>query len=262
MTTILPISIAGQEVPGREVSGRGVSGRGVSDWPSHFGAMGHDYEHRAFGSAALAKQGNCELGIVLTALGDGRGRSILDIGAGTGRFSCALIKLGWQVTALDGSEEMLKCIEERAPEAKRVLGRLGDPFPFPDGTFDAVVAMRVVKYVPETEVALREIARVVKPGGSMAFDVANKNSFARFGYADSPMGFVTPRSIRSIAGSCGIEILRTHDGFRLPHTVVCRAKTERSVRAVGVTEQALAAIARPGSGRGARSIIIEASRAN
>ena len=234
--------------------------RGVDDWPSHFGAMGHEYEHHAFGGAALAEQGRRELEIVLAALGHGHGRSVLDIGAGTGRFTCALTELGWKVTALDGAQQMLDCIAERAPDATRVLGRLGDPFSFDDAAFDAVVAMRVLKYVPRTGAAIREMTRVVKVGGSVVFDVANRRSLARFGYADSPMGFVTPESILQIANTAGLEIRSSHDGFRLPHAVVGRAESPLMARGVGLIESGLARLAGPGTGRGARSIIFEARR--
>jgi SAM-dependent methyltransferase len=239
-----------------------AGGRGVADWPSHFGAMGRVYEQRAFSGTALAKQGDRELQIVLSSLGEGKGRRLLDIGAGTGRFTCALIDAGWDVTALDGATEMLECIADRAPGATLVHGRLGEPFAFDDRAFDAVVAMRVVKYVPATADALREMTRVVRPGGRMLFDVANRASFARFGYADSPMGFVTPGSIRRIAVEGGLEILATHDGFRLPHAVVGRATSPLAGRVVETVERGLAAVAGRGSGRGARSIIIEARRAN
>ncbi len=235
-----------------------VLDEGVADWPSHFGAMGSSYETRAFTGSALAAQADHERTIVVRALGHGHGRKLLDIGAGTGRFTIPLIAAGWNVTAFDGSDEMLDCIAERAPQATLVHGRLGEPLPFATESFAAIVAMRVVKYVPETADALSEMIRVVEPQGSVVFDVANRQSFARFGYADSPMGFVTPRSLREIASGVGLAIDRTHDGFRLPHAIVGRPRSAFAGQAIAVVERGLGRII--GRERGARSIIIEAHR--
>jgi SAM-dependent methyltransferase len=232
--------------------------KGVADWPAHFGAMGANYEQRAFTGSALSAQSDHELSIVLDALGPGNGRTLLDIGAGTGRFTVPLLAAGWKVTSLDGSSEMLDCIGSRASAATLVLGRLGEPLPFNDEEFDAVVAMRVVKYVPETADALAEMVRVARPGGAVLFDVANRSSVARFGYADSPMGFVTPTSLRTIAASVGLEMKATHDGFRLPHAVVGRAQSRLAGRLVLQIEHALARLTGPAVG--ARSIIVEAAR--
>jgi SAM-dependent methyltransferase len=238
-----------------------VSSRGVSDWPSHFGAMGQSYEDRAFAVPALAEQGQHELDIVLNSLGEGHGRKLLDIGAGTGRFTLALIRAGWNVTSFDGSTEMLECIGSRTSSARLVIGRLGEPLPFLNGEFDAVVAMRVLKYVSDTAAAVGEIGRVVKRGGAVTFDVANRDSLARFGYADSPMGFVTPKSLRAVANAAGLGIIATHDGFRLPHAIVRRASSLKAANAVRLAERGLAEIAGRNSGRGARSIIVETKRA-
>ena len=232
------------------------SSKTVADWPSHFGQMGSSYEKRAFTGSALSAQAANELDVVLSSLGRGDGRKVLDIGAGTGRFTVALIAAGWNVTSFDGSTEMLECIAERAPQATLVLGRLGEPLPFEAGSFAAVVAMRVVKYVPQTADALTEMVRVVEPQGCVVFDVANQHSFARFGYADSPMGFVTPKSLRQTADQVGLVIDDTQDGFRLPHAIVGRSQSAAAGQCVNVVERGLARVM--GRERGARSIIVRA----
>lgn len=232
---------------------------GVRDWPQHFGAMGKSYEDRAFTHPVLAEQGTEELEIVLRSLGEGRGRMLLDIGAGTGRFTIPLLQAGWNVTSFDGSREMLDCIGSRAPKASLVQGRLGEPLAFESNTFDAVVAMRVTKYVPNVHEALREMSRVATPGAPVLFDVANRNSLARFGYGDSTMGFLTPSTLRPLAMQNGLQVTRTHDGFRLPHAVVGRDLSPRAAQAVIVTERCLARVFGIGTGRGARSIIVEAT---
>ena len=229
------------------------------DWPSHFGAMGFHYEDRAFAGAGLAKLSGTELDIVLAAVGPGNGRRILDVGAGTGRFSSALARAGWKVTSFDGSTEMLACIAQRLPDATLVHGRLGEPLPFVDGEFDAVVAMRVVKYVTNTEEAISELIRVVRPGSAVVFDVANGRSLARFGYTGSPIGFVTPASLRTLTSRVGLDVHATYDGPRLPHVLIGRAKSRATGLVVAKIEQGFSRIL--GAGHGARSIVVTATRA-
>ncbi len=237
-----------------------TSTRGVVNWPSHFGAMGRTYAEHAFTGSALAMQGAHEIEIVLHALGEGHGREVLDIGAGTGRFTAPLAAAGWKVTALDGSEEMLACIAESVPSADRVWGLLGERLPFEAERFAAVVAMRVVKYVPDTVRALTEMVRVAQSDAPVVFDVANRNSLARFGYTDSSMGFVTPGSLPRIVDDAGLRVSKLHDGFRLPNPVVARATTDAAARAVAIAEGGLARVFGKGTGRVARSIIVESTR--
>ena len=127
------------------------------------------------------------------------------------------------------------------------------------GRFAAVGAMRVLKYVSETPSALSEIARVAEPGAPVVFDAANGRSLARFGYVGSPMGFVTPTSIRRLAAGQGLTVDAVHDGPRLPHAVLARAASPLASQFTDAVERTLACMLGPG--RGARSLIVEARRA-
>lgn len=231
----------------------------VLDWPGHFGAMGAEYDDRAFAGRALRALGERELSIVNRGIGNGHGRAALDIGAGTGRFTSLLLAAGWRVTAFDGSAEMLRVIAQRASGAVTVQGRLGEPLPFVDGQFDAVLAMRVVKYVADTGAALREMVRVVRPSGRVVFDVANRRSLARFGYGRSVVGMVTRASLRTHASEVGLLIDEVHAGPRLPHPALAHARSARAARVAGVTERALGALLGPECGT--RSLVVVARRA-
>ena len=232
-------------------------GRTVLDWPDYFGEMGATYDQRAFSGSAMSALASRELAIVTDRIGPGPG-SVLDIGAGTGRFTTALLDAGWKVTSFDGSARMLAVIGERAPAAELVEGRLGEPLPFATAAFDALVAMRVVKYVADTGAALRQMARVVAPGGRLVFDVANRRSLARFGYGGSAMGMVTSRSLRVMASAAGLAIEEIHDGPRLPHPVLVRAGTPRSAALAAGVERNLSRVL--GCEVGSRSLIVVAAR--
>lgn len=91
--------------------------------------------------------------------------NLLDAGCGTGAFARALIAEGvspGRVTLLDPSEEMLaRCADI---QANRVNGRL-EALPFRDGSFDMVTCAWALETVQDPGLAIRELCRVVRPGG-------------------------------------------------------------------------------------------------
>jgi len=102
---------------------------------------------------------------------------ILDVGCGTGALSVAAAERWPTVTvdAIDASDGMLAIArgeldEHRAPVRTRVRYAQGhaDRLPFDDGTFDVVVSAFVLQLVPSRPRALREMRRVLRPGGRLA----------------------------------------------------------------------------------------------
>jgi demethylmenaquinone methyltransferase/2-methoxy-6-polyprenyl-1,4-benzoquinol methylase len=95
------------------------------------------------------------------------GDRVLDACCGTGEFAIADARAGGRVTALDFSQRMLDRARKKAPELEWVLGDLL-ALPFPDGTFDAATVGFGVRNLPEVEPGLRELRRVLRPGGRLA----------------------------------------------------------------------------------------------
>jgi SAM-dependent methyltransferase len=97
-------------------------------------------------------------------------RRLLDAGAGDGRLAVELAAEGARVTALDLSPSMLGLARERARSAgvplEPVQGDI-EALPFPPATFHQVVVVTVLCFLPEPQRALAELARVLKPGGSL-----------------------------------------------------------------------------------------------
>lgn len=92
---------------------------------------------------------------------------LLDAGCGTGRFARGLLDGGIdprQVTLLDPSEAMLSRCSDLP--VQQCLGRLED-LPFADASFDIVTSAWAVETVPQSHAALRELCRVLRPGGIM-----------------------------------------------------------------------------------------------
>ena len=102
------------------------------------------------------------------------GSRVLDVAAGTQLVSRALAEQkGVRVVALDQSEAMLRAGREPDRVAgfeDRVAPVLGqaERLPFRDGTFDAVTFTYLLRYVEDPPATVRELARVIAPGGSIA----------------------------------------------------------------------------------------------
>ena len=94
------------------------------------------------------------------------GERILDLAAGTGASSAALAKGGAEVVACDLSEGMIEVGRERHPEIEFVHGNAMD-LDFEDGSFDAVTISWGLRNIPDPKLALREMARVVRPRGRL-----------------------------------------------------------------------------------------------
>jgi SAM-dependent methyltransferase len=99
------------------------------------------------------------------------GMSAVDVGTGTGTFALELARLGLRVVAVDRSARMLAAARTRldAAGANDVELRAGDvaALPLRDGEVDSAFAHMVLQYLASPGDALREMARVVRPGGTV-----------------------------------------------------------------------------------------------
>jgi ubiquinone/menaquinone biosynthesis C-methylase UbiE len=93
-----------------------------------------------------------------------RAERILDLGCGTGIFFEELTGWGGLVVGIDSSVKMLGIARKRAGGASLVCAD-ADHLPFKDGSFDVVVSITLLQNVPKPEETMKEIARVLKPGG-------------------------------------------------------------------------------------------------
>jgi SAM-dependent methyltransferase len=98
-------------------------------------------------------------------LGEGSG-NLVDIGCGTGSYAAALAELGWTVTGVDVSEDMLRRALEKGVETVRADAAA---LPFEDASFDAAVSIFTHTDVDDFSAVVGEVARVLRPGAPFVY---------------------------------------------------------------------------------------------
>jgi SAM-dependent methyltransferase len=91
---------------------------------------------------------------------------VVDLGAGTGKLTRALVALGHRVIAVEPLDEMRAQLEVAVPEAQAVSGK-AESMPLPDASADVVTSAQAFHWFDHDD-ALPEIARVLRPGGRLA----------------------------------------------------------------------------------------------
>lgn len=118
-------------------------------------------------------------------LGVRDGVRLLDMGCGGGRHAYEAWRRGATVVALDLDEQELKgvgyVVGQMLDDGELPHGAVGGPtrasalaLPFPDATFDAVITSEVLEHIWDDRGAIRELVRVLRPGGRMAVTVPTR----------------------------------------------------------------------------------------
>ena len=96
------------------------------------------------------------------------GGHVLDVATGTGLVAEALLARGFRVTGLDQSPGMLAAARTRFAGRVELVEASADALPFPDASFDHLTFTYLLRYVDDPGGTLAELARVVRPGGTVA----------------------------------------------------------------------------------------------
>jgi demethylmenaquinone methyltransferase / 2-methoxy-6-polyprenyl-1,4-benzoquinol methylase len=110
---------------------------------------------------------------IVGAVAEGRPASVLDVATGTAGVALMLARRTQaEIVGVDLTEEMLRRGGSRVREADvdnvRLAVARAEQLPFPDASFDALTFTYLLRYVADPAATLRELARVVRPGGTIA----------------------------------------------------------------------------------------------
>lgn len=106
---------------------------------------------------------------------EGEGKRLLDFGPGDGWPSLIVAPFVAEVVGVEGSRKRVEVCTANAErlgiaDARFVYVEPGSPLPFEDGTFEGVMAASSVEQVPDPKATLRELCRVLRPGGRLRID--------------------------------------------------------------------------------------------
>lgn len=109
------------------------------------------------------------------------GARVLDVGCGTGEYVLRAGKLGFSAYGVEPAEAMRNVAIEKNP-GSTILDGVATALPFPDDTFDLVICIEVLRYLHRSDnrQALREMHRVLKPGGIMFLTTVNRYALDGF----------------------------------------------------------------------------------
>jgi len=156
--------------------------------------------------------------IILSRLGPGQGRRVLDAGAADGFLSALLTARGWRVTALERDPALAERARGKCEEV--VVADLAEAAPLLSGPFDAIVYGDVLEHLSDPLPALVALNRTVSERGLVIVSVPNVAHLwmrlqllaGRFDYGDrgildrTHLRFFTRRTFRALLAQAGLDV--------------------------------------------------------
>jgi 2-polyprenyl-3-methyl-5-hydroxy-6-metoxy-1,4-benzoquinol methylase len=158
------------------------------------------------------------------------GKSVLDVGTGLGFFAEELQRNGANVTAIDIGSGLVDRVRQRVGCKCLILDALELSAHFGTAVFDVVLSSECIEHTPSPEQALREMCRVLKPGGYLSVSTPNRvwypivkaATLLRLRPYNGLENFSTFQSIRNILESEDMSILREKGLHLLPFQLPLR----------------------------------------
>jgi ubiquinone/menaquinone biosynthesis C-methylase UbiE len=158
-------------MPARSPSDGGRDTSGGADKPGRAGQFGPDAYAEWRQSSLGEITETLEWRLIRRLAGEVAGCAVLDVGCGDGSLTRAFRRSG--AARIAGCDADPRMVARAGMEARRAGAEIAyavaraEQLPFRDDSFDLVTMITVLAFVPEPERALREIARVLKPGGRL-----------------------------------------------------------------------------------------------
>ena len=161
------------------MTGPDAAGRADGDGelaPEHEIPRYDDLRYRDVFWAARDYEDRCDR-VAIRALLPVMGERLIEVGAGYGRLADEYRGFR-EIVLFDASPAHVEAAREEFRNDPQVRVEQGDAYslPFPDATFDAVVCVRVVHHLEHPEAVFAEFSRVLRPGGVLVLEFANKRN--------------------------------------------------------------------------------------
>ena len=160
------------------------------------------------------------------------GMRLLDLGCGGGRHAFEAARRGAGVVALDADlaeikdvVAMFSALAPQTPTEGRAVGGDALHLPFPDGSFDRVIAAEVLEHLPDDESAMAELARVLGPGGILAVTVpawlpervcwALSSDYHAPAVPGGHVRIYSAAGLRTLLAGAGLAVLASHRAHAL-----------------------------------------------
>lgn len=170
------------------------------------------------------------------------GGRVLDLGCGDGVFCNFIAKQGFTPVGADISEVGIERARVLYPPLRFEVASLETRLPFGDAEFDAVWCSEVIEHLFDVSFALSEMARVLKPGGTLLLTtpyhglvknivVALRNFDAHYDVQGGHIRFFTRRALRQLLAQQGFEVVQMDGVGRgwllwMSHWVVARKRAQ------------------------------------
>jgi SAM-dependent methyltransferase len=166
--------------------------------------------------------------VIASFLGPLEGRTVIDVGTGTGRAALGLARRGAHVTGVDASPEMLRVAKARAAGAGLdAVFEVGDAhrLPYSDRSFHAAVSLRVLMHAPDWRQCLSELCRVADDRvvvdypaalSVAALQAGGRRVAAAAGRAVEAYRVLASHDVARALEASGFRIARVHRQFVLP----------------------------------------------
>ncbi|MBS4031436.1 MAG: methyltransferase domain-containing protein [Clostridiales bacterium] len=163
-----------------------------------------------FYDVMLSKLQQRQTGTLIDRLPDLHGKTILDLGGGTGKLAAALSTEGADVYLLDASKQMLKRAQRVLPGNRIFLGDAAR-LPFANDMFDVALIVDAIHHMPAQHEVITETRRVLRPGGLLyILDFSVNSSYIRVlqrleRLAGEPSVFFAPDTLAELLATSGLE---------------------------------------------------------
>lgn len=149
------------------------------------------------------------------------GQKVLEVGCGQGHLTKRLAGRGVDIIGIDANPNA-----PEIAESERVVFMYAEDLEYHDNSFDAVVAVHSIEHIPKLEVALSEMARVIRPGGQAFFIYPAEPIMGLYAIPTSVILYGTPFKAREVhcqklwpaklrRMTLGIGLRETHHEFNL-----------------------------------------------